>query len=245
MCENDGRQAKQVHDKLCDDYYVVTVSIMRPILFLCLLFIFMPIAGRAACGRDFATPNITVNIVPWQVREDRSRTQEQLTPMASRQSWLTPGHSARGIYNAALMHRVNIDFVEQDGGFAKGPCVGIKSLNVDLSFQNPTLYLAQELAWASCVANAVREHEKKHAAMDVQVLSEFAPALNADMVRWVDVHRPVEASSGDEAKTIWQNNLQDYLKSQLQIFTNSRNRRQQGIDTPEEYQRIASACPQN
>ena len=218
--------------------------VMRPLVIFLACLILVPIKGWAGC-KNFDPPKISVQIVPWQVAENHSLSQEELTPMVTRQAWLSPGHTARGVYDAALIHRENLVFQEQPAGLIGGPCLHIDNLTVELSYNNPTIFLARELAWARCVANVVRYHEQKHAAMDRVVMEEFIPVLQDDLEQWVTAHGPVEAKTRPEAETIWRDNLTSYIKGQLQRFSTERNRRQATIDNPEEYHRIARACPQN
>jgi hypothetical protein len=202
-------------------------------------------AQAAGCTISAQLPSISVNIVPWQIRYDYTRTQIELSALVQKQAWLTADHRARGLYDTELMHRSLIDFNEQQGGWNGDNCLGLSRVAIDLSYHDPVIYLAKELAWARCVAIEVRSHEQKHASTDRDLIYWFKSYLEGELIKWAARQNVVELADLRQGKQEMVASLDGVMANAIAVFAKERARRQALIDTPQEYQRIELACPNN
>lgn len=202
------------------------------------------VARAADCHFD-SPPTVQVNIVPWNIRYDYSRTQVELSAMVQRQAWLKADYKARGLFDTRLMHRKLIDFQEQTGGWTSPNCLGVSHVSVDLTFHDPVIYLAKELQWADCVAREVRAHEQKHARVDQELLAWFRPYMEGEVAKWAVGNAAVEVTNIPAGKSTLDDQLDKVIDRAIEVFTKERARRQAMIDTPQEYQRVEAACPNN
>lgn len=202
-------------------------------------------AALAACRDDGALPTLEVRVLPWQIRYDYTRSQAELSALVQRHTWLSPGHSARGLYNAELMHRHLIEFDERIGGWADPNCLSVSRVAVELTYFEPTIYLAKELQWARCVAIEVRNHEQKHARVDRDMMDWLSQLMRGELTKWLALRGVREVRDIHEAKTRDAEDLQRAIARTVALFVDERNRRQLAIDTPQEYARIEAACPNN
>lgn len=199
--------------------------------------------AHASCSPE-RPPKINVRLVPWQVQENDQLNQQQLTQMVKRQPWVSAEHTARGVYLANPAFRMKVDLQSSDGGIFSQSCTHVQDLVVELTMSNPTLYLARELQYARCVANAVGDHEQKHAALDHKLMTALAAQLQNDLQRWVGVHGAIEDDPA-LARNRWQQEINAFVGAYMESFNTRRITAQRGVDTPEEYHRIDQACPQN
>lgn len=189
-------------------------------------------------------PDIKVTVIPWQVKENYQYSQAELAQLVSRQAWLTAEHVTRGVYEANIMHRKRVTFDSRSINVMGDLCTGIKELTVEVSFSEPTIYLARELAWARCVANATREHEQKHAALDRKLLTEFADTLRRGLNNLTITTQPIPGPT-DQAQATWQQIIDAHITDAIAKFTQTRNKAQKAVDSQDEYARLDDACPNN
>ena len=199
----------------------------------------------ADCDAPSTLPSLEVKVVPWDVRYDYTRSQAELTAFVDKQAWLSNGHHARGLYRSEIMHRQLIDFNEELGGWASPNCLGLSRVSIELTYYQPTIYLAKELAWARCVANEVRRHEQKHALVDREMMEWMHSYLQGELVKWAGLHLMHEVPDMLSGKAELARDLNAMVKRAVDVYTDKRNQRQIAIDTPQEYKRIELACPNN
>ncbi|MBV6633111.1 MAG: hypothetical protein KI792_08775 [Alphaproteobacteria bacterium] len=198
-----------------------------------------------ACGSPVPAAMVNVEIIPWNVRYDYTRSQAELSALVQRQTWLSNAHSARGLYESEIMHRHRLVFHEEQGGWLSSNCLAVAELGVQLTYHRPTIYLAKELAWARCVAVEVRRHEEKHARVDREMMDWMRAYTEGEVTKWLS-ERPVQKPADIQlAKAEIDRELKAVIERAVQVFAAERNKRQLAVDTPQEYQRIEDACPNN
>ena len=112
----------------------------------------------------------------------------------------------------------------------------------------PTIYVANNFPKGSCMHNAILEHEHKHVVLDREIVNKYAALIGQAMksdINQYHVFGPVPLSQ--------QNVLQGQIKQRMQtILTNyttqmstERRKRQQQIDSLQEYERVNNLCPKN
>lgn len=127
-------------------------------------------------------------------------------------------------------------------GTDKLVCAKPAVLNVEVGFQNSTIYVARELPRRTCAHNEILEHEEHHVEIDRQLLKEYMPIIERFLQTSVRELGTVKAKD----PTIAEEKMQTFIKGQLDKISEKMNaeraRRQAAHDSPEEYQRLAVVC---
>lgn len=123
-------------------------------------------------------------------------------------------------------------------------CYWYQNILVILS-QAPIIYVAKEIEKDSCKYKEVIKHEKKHVAIDNQLLDEYTKiykkSLN-DLVDNVGIKGPYPSVMHDQAQAMLKSVIADEIKKIHGAMRIERMRRQNGVDTLEEYERVNNAC---
>jgi hypothetical protein len=119
---------------------------------------------------------------------------------------------------------------------------GMLSLQVNLSMQPVTIYLAQELASSPCARAVTLEHERKHLAVFQQTLTEAAHALDADLASAMG-RNSRRAGSREELERTTNARVKDYLSDFIRRWQRTLDERQAAVDSVQEHARVRSACP--
>lgn len=123
-----------------------------------------------------------------------------------------------------------------------GECIYLDRVNATFGWRAHSMYVASGIPPGQCLYAAVLEHEKEHAAINAEVLIEFAPrikaALEAILVREVPTfqRRPGTAVR-DAVERL--NNGMDEILADFQMETARRNA---VIDTPERRLATTLSC---
>jgi hypothetical protein len=126
-------------------------------------------------------------------------------------------------------------------------CAWFDTITVRIMIE-PTIYVAREFEKGSCPRRAILEHEHKHIRVDREIVNKYARKIGRAVKDYVDsnpVYGPVRANR--------LNNLQQRMSDQLNRLVSTigkrmereRGRRQQGIDTLEEYERVRAQCSES
>lgn len=121
-------------------------------------------------------------------------------------------------------------------------CAKPAALNVEVGFQNSTIYVARELPRRTCAHNEILEHEEGHVAIDRELLKEYLPIIERFLQASVQELGTVKAKDTAAAE----DRMQKFIKGQLDKVSEKMNaeraRRQAQHDSKEEYQRLAVVC---
>lgn len=126
-------------------------------------------------------------------------------------------------------------------------CFWFDQIEVTLRL-NPTIYIAREIPYNSCLYKEVMAHEFQHFNTDFQVAKDYQAIFDRElnrMARELGVIGPYTRDMGMRPKEELLKRL-DALVTQISAhMKEDRLLRQARIDTREEYDRIAQACPQD
>jgi antibiotic biosynthesis monooxygenase (ABM) superfamily enzyme len=125
---------------------------------------------------------------------------------------------------------------------AAGRACATLDVDVQLSMQPVTVYLAQELDASPCARRMTLDHELKHVAVFRDTLDEASRDLAAELPGVLGAGIERGASAADI-----QRRAQAKVDGFLAAFHESRQKlleeRQNAIDSPEEHRRVKDACP--
>ncbi len=123
-------------------------------------------------------------------------------------------------------------------------CQWIDNMQVSLRI-SPKIYIARDHRQGSCKHKAILEHEMKHVFVDREIVKKYIPIFKRDLenaVRKVGIVGP--KPERDARK--YQQKINDYMEKQLKAVSDKlyaeRSANQQGVDTLEEYERVAALC---
>ncbi|MCC6598658.1 MAG: hypothetical protein IT559_07710 [Alphaproteobacteria bacterium] len=124
-------------------------------------------------------------------------------------------------------------------------CINLRKVAVDF-YTKPVIHIASNFSRTSCEYNAVMAHEKKHVSTLVKFVREYKPKAHYEITRLLEstqsAYGPIPISQVEAA----QQAIQASLSAKIQDYNNRimpvLQKRQQIIDTPQEYARVAAQC---
>lgn len=124
-------------------------------------------------------------------------------------------------------------------------CLWLKSVNLTLTY-TPNVYIASEHAPGSCRYGVIMEHEIRHVNTDIMTLNEYLPLIRQNLQYAVDT-LGVRGPYHDVQMRRIQQDMQDVISGRLRDTLAEmdvvRRKRQQLIDTRQEYMRLSGLCP--
>ncbi len=125
-------------------------------------------------------------------------------------------------------------------------CLSVSHVRVTVSYV-PEILIVRDYQPQSCRYRTTFDHELKHVTTDLLVINDFLPVMKSGMQAVVD-RMPTQGPLDPSEVAAQQVRIQDVLQqslSQIAERMSTEKRRQQGmVDTPEEYNRLSQACPQ-
>lgn len=110
---------------------------------------------------------------------------------------------------------------------------------------DPVIYLASNYNVGTCKYKAIKEHELKHVNVDRELISEFVPAFHKSLKNAVQKTKTVGPVPASQKQQIHQQ-MKDYIQSTIESVTErmyaERRKRQQAVDSLQEYERVAAQC---
>lgn len=200
------------------------------------------------CAQPQKAPSIVVHI---QVREpvvDHNLTREKLKQFQV--ATVSPYADSNNVHVNGIM-RGSISLETQSaiawqyttGG--NDNCFWFDQIEVTLRL-NPTIYIAREIPYSSCLYKEVMGHEYKHFETDVRIAKDYQAILDAELARMTrdtGVVGPFTREAGSRPKEDLMRKLDQTIAGISERMKHDRLHRQALIDTREEYDRVAAACP--
>lgn len=126
----------------------------------------------------------------------------------------------------------------------KKVCQWVDNIKVSIKI-DPKILIARDHKRGSCKHKAILDHEMKHVFVDREIVKKYVPIYKSELgkaLRKVGIVGPKDSSESRK----YQDKINGYLEKQLKIITDKmyaeRTKRQQGVDTLEEYERVAGLC---
>jgi hypothetical protein len=147
---------------------------------------------------------------------------------------------ALGLTTAEIAHKASVETTgienQRDGRVCVRP-----TIKVELSAMPMTVYIGREIAADPCRDAVALEHEMKHVAVYRDELPRIAADTRALLAASYG-NRVLYYSSRAAAQRETQAALGAELGPMLEDDARRIKERQRGIDSPEEYARVAAAC---
>ena len=152
-------------------------------------------------------------------------------------------HRTFGLTTAVFAQNTDIQLnVVDDRGHSRA--CGTPRVRIELSMQAVIVYVASELATQPCQHDVTLSHEMKH----VEVFREALEIAARDLARDFPVAIGIElrqARNPDELQQRFVVSLRNYLAQFMRDRERMLDESQAAVDSPEEYARVSTACPQS
>jgi len=183
------------------------------------------------------TVEVTLDAEPPVI--DRSKSVLEL----SRLKQPGPKHEARGLYTVTVTSRLEIGFDSLTD--RRQACVAIDYVKAHVELHRRTIHVAREHPAASCEAKAILEHERKHQAMDENVMARELPGLKSALAEATrGAHAgPIPATEIEAAQSRLKRKLGEAFRLATLAADDRRAQAQAQVDTPGEYARVRGLCP--
>jgi hypothetical protein len=209
--------------------------------FLLLIGVAWPGAAQAMrCPVIGSQPQTEVQLISRNTALNTSKPVRELRQLSAN----SLGHQPLGLYLARFSSGVQISYdLKREGDEI---CVWITRVQVQIGYDDRTIYVGNEFVKDGCEYKAILSHEAKHAVTDDGVLAEYnsrfrknvsEAALNSGMVG------PFKRAYLEDAKQQLAEGVQRAFRSTFDDFQSARERAQKTVDSPEEYGRVKRICP--
>lgn len=209
-------------------------------------------AAKTAPRMDCTVPQAPlVRITPHSapIRYDFSKTSRELDALGRETGANAPRtrDSMTGglrVDKPEVRTQVRWGYVEETiGGKPTRVCLWYGQVEIDITL-NPVIYVASEKTAGAC-RDAILEHERRHVAVDREVMNRFAADLGTGLKRIVDetgAFGPFPASQRDALGQELVDRVRDTVKFYEVAMQTTMTVRQAEVDSRAEYERISAIC---
>lgn len=143
----------------------------------------------------------------------------------------------------SVEHRIR--FMQETYQSLDQGCLHIDTIDVKIHI-DPIIYIASEHKEGSCKHDAILDHEKKHVRVDRITVNKYAKkigkALQAELRSSGASYGPFSGASLPEEQSRIQEIVGDIIKLETNRMNQERRKKQQEVDSLEEYERIDRMC---
>lgn len=121
-------------------------------------------------------------------------------------------------------------------------CLYYDSVNVEIRL-DPVIYVVREFRPGSCAYNAILAHEQKHTTVDRAIVRKYAPLIGREVQKAINAAGALGPYPIANMKSVQDRMVRhiDTVVSSLDFqITEEQARRQQNVDSLEEYQRVST-----
>ena len=201
-------------------------------------------AAAQRCRAPAKAPQIAVEAAPGKLHFEHNLDEQALKKLVQkleRNMHLTRGQPlglTAGPVFANYQTRVRT-FKRQHGGY----CVWPVAVKVKIGFEKLTVYLNRKYAAGSCEYEAVLNHEMEHVAVNRAAVTDYLPQLRR-LIATALRAKPAMQILGvkRQARDAYLLYLKRRIEPSLRVIEAERRRKNDAIDTPENYRAIAEKC---
>lgn len=196
-------------------------------------------------------PKISVIANKSNVQYDFTKTKNEMSRFdIGTLSPYAPHHTVhiKGVMNANIRSEQWSDFVRETYEHADTGCLYIKKIEIKVDVDS-TIYVAKEHPEGSCEHKEILKHEKKHLREDQLVINKYSKLVKDDLDGFVQKTKgsfgPYKISELSKVEKNLRQQIADLVTARHDKMNVERQERQQAIDSIEEYDAIAAACPKS
>jgi hypothetical protein len=221
-------------------------------VFITLMMVFIVSGGQNAQARLSceAKSKSRVNVTPVQsnIVYDFSKSKAQLNRMdVDTISPYGPQHKTNvsGLMSGSIQLKSNVAFMHETYKYLGRGCVYLKGVDVEIHLE-PTIFIANDYKRGGCMYNAILAHEFKHVREDQLIINKYTnligQALEKAVARQGNSFGPMRLSYMPEIQLQVKNAIEHAVLRVNDRMNKERQKRQQAIDTIEEYDAVGRRC---
>lgn len=204
-------------------------------------------AGEIECTLKKA-PEISIVASDTKVTYDHTKSQAELdnfdTDTVSPYAATVQTHVG-GLMSGEVSISQNLRMMQETFPSYNAGCLFVDKITVSIHV-SPTIYIARDYPKDGCMYAAIMEHEKKHIAVDREIVNKYTrlvgAAIDTVLKKIGYVHGPYPAQSLPVEQQKIHTVLQALLKQYSDAMSAERQQRQQAVDTLQEYERVQAQC---
>lgn len=188
-------------------------------------------------------PDVAVTVTPTfdEPVEDYTRPQALLQQLATSPDSPIQESHVFGLARYAPVIAIEVKMVGAQ--YQNGQTCGhVSSANIVVGFRDTTIHIANEIPAYSCGFMEVLAHERRHIMVAQEVLNETLPVIQNRVAEYLKLNGVFQGVSADYAKATINEKVNGLINSVLTEMAKENRRRQQMVDTEEEYKRLTLAC---
>jgi len=191
-----------------------------------------------------------INVMPSKssVKYDFTKSKAQLNQVdVDTVSPYGPNHKTHisGLMSGSIQLKSQIAFMNETYDHLGLGCFHISKIDIKIHVE-PTIFVAKEYPKGSCMHNAILTHEYKHVKEDRLVINKYAHVIGKGLGDIINanktVYGPFETSKVKEVQSNIQESITAIIKKYNLQMNEERRKRQQAIDTIEEYSAVGAKC---
>lgn len=188
---------------------------------------------ESSCKRQLEPPSFKIRAENSKVVYDFSKSYKELTELSNSKN------TTVGLASASL--KVEANFNVQEKRAKKESCIS-PQVDILLTVSPQKIFVAKEFYDNVCIFNEISQHELIHVKINQQEAEALAKDLNNLFTRTFPREILVGVSSLQ-----WKNEFNAYLKTKLfpkiqELFETRTKQKHLILDSPQEYERISTAC---
>lgn len=218
-------------------------------LFFVLTFLFLTCQLPKANASDVCLsykkmPRIEFSTSYGRLMYDTNNNRRQLTKLGEKYGIIEHGLFAAGLATIGVNYQVSLNASAQSapGG---NICVVPEVVQVFIGYQEPTIYISNDLQRGSCEYNVVLRHEQTHQQINVTALEYFIPKLKQASAAIINNVNPMSVQREDQIEPAIQELIQTYtnrLEPLINFFKSELIKEQAKLDSPENYKLEGGLC---
>ncbi len=197
-----------------------------------------PFASFEARCAKLPPTNFEIVAVPLTLEHDDSRSIAALT---AKTGSALGTHRTLGLTTAMFGQSTDIQLNMVDDRRKSRAC-GAPHVRIELSMQPVTVFVASELPVGSCQHEVTLSHEMKHVEVFREALDRAVRDLERDLPAAIGVELR-QATNPGELQQRFVVSVRNYLAQFMRERQRILDEAQSAVDSPEEYARVSTACP--
>jgi hypothetical protein len=189
-------------------------------------------------------PSVTLSTSGGEISVHRGYSSKQLdrklgghSSVKLRAGWVT-----RGLTKTKLESWIKVSVIYRKLGIKRN-CIGLESVSVQVGYPHFNIYIARKLKPGSCAYKTTMAHERKHVSIYRDQLQTFLPVFEQHLNQTAKKLMPIIYNSPKAGNKYFLRKLNTEFKRVLKQMNNETKRLHGRMDTPKNYQKEQSLCP--
>lgn len=219
---------------------------MKKLFFILTILIFLSSSAfcKDECSDIPINPQIKVLSSYGKLIFDNSKSRQELTQITKQHVFVEDGLFANGLSTAELNFNISLKTYTQNINDST-ICVLPKEVTIFLGFENPIIYLSNQLKENSCEYKIVLNHEKTHQQINKKTLEYYLPLFKSASTSIIKNIKPLTMTNIENLNKTTSDYIEIYNQKLLPLVDFIKKEisdQQQKLDTPSNYKYENSLC---